>query len=293
MRAPPHRRRAASRSPTRSTACWPRREPDTASPRRSRSLGEHKYLALDCGPLRRSVGLFAVVTALASAVPAGAALTPIKRTFGDTTLPRVRAGVLNVPANQGSGRVRVIVGLRLPPLAAAYGRTFAGAEARARLDVSTTASRRYLARVVAAQGHAVAELHRAIPEARVDRRFQIVLDGITVTLPATKLAKLAGLGFAARIYPSMRFRLLTDTSPSVIEADELHARTGAKGAGVKIGVVVRNVAAAGVVPVIAAGNDRDDLGLGTVGSPGTAPAGIAVAASANTHVFAPILAVQG
>jgi len=391
------------------------------------------------------VGLFAVVTALASAVPAGAALTPIKRTFGDTTLPRVRAGVLNVPANQGSGRVRVIVGLRLPPLAAAYGRTFAGAEARARLDVSTTASRRYLARVVAAQGHAVAELHRAIPEARVDRRFQIVLDGITVTLPATKLAKLAGLGFAARIYPSMRFRLLTDTSPSVIEADELHAHTGAKGDGVKIGVVddgvdptnpffnpsgfnypsgfpkggrrwttpkvivarafpgpnsgrpgrlavdrhasfhgthvagiaagdagtsspggsdhpptaglsgvapraylgnyrvfniptplgfvantpeiaaafefavrdgmdvinfsgggsesepandamldvVRNVAAAGVVPVIAAGNDRDDLGLGTVGSPGTAPAGITVAASSNTHVFAPILTVQG
>jgi len=57
--------------------------------------------------------------------------------------------------------------------------------------------------------------------------------------------------------------------------------------------VVRNVAAAGVVPVIAAGNDRDDLGLGTVGSPGTAPAGITVAASSNTHVFAPILTVQG
>ena len=34
---------------------------------------------------------------------------------------------------------------------------------------------------------------------------------------------------------------------------------------------VRNVAAAGVVPVIAAGNDRDDFGLGTVGSPGLGP----------------------
>src|SRR5205085_4969312 len=34
---------------------------------------------------------------------------------------------------------------------------------------------------------------------------------------------------------------------------------------------VRNVAAAGVVPVIAAGNDRDDFGLGSTGSPGTAP----------------------
>ena len=31
---------------------------------------------------------------------------------------------------------------------------------------------------------------------------------------------------------------------------------------------VHNVALAGVVPVIAAGNDRDDYGLGTVSSPG-------------------------
>jgi minor extracellular serine protease Vpr len=391
------------------------------------------------------MGFLAVVTALVPALPAGAALTPIRRTFGDTTFPRVRAGVLQVPANQGSGRVRVIVGLRLPPLAAEYGRTFAAAETRRKLDLTSASSRRYLARVVSAQRRAVAELHRTIPEARVDRRFQIVLDGITVTVPATKLARLAELDFAARIYPSMRYRLLTDTSPSVIEADALHARTGAKGDGIKIGVVddgvdptnpffnpaafsypagfpkggrkwttpkvivarafpgprsgrpgrlaldrrasfhgthvagiaagdagtsspggndhppttglsgvaprayignyrvfnvptplgnvantpeiaaafesavrdgmdvinfsgggsesepandamldvVRNVAAAGVVPVIAAGNDRDDMGLGTVGSPGTAPAAITVAASSNTHVFAPVLAVQG
>jgi minor extracellular serine protease Vpr len=391
------------------------------------------------------VGLVAVATALASALPAGAALAPINRTLGERTLPRVRAGVLHVPTDQGSGRVRVIVGLRLPPLAAAYGRTFAGAETRAELDASTAVSRSYLARVAAAQSRAVAELHRAIPEARVGRRFQIVLDGLTVTLPATKLAKLTGLGFAARIYPSMRYRLLTDTSPSVIEADQLHQHTGARGDGVKIGVVddgvdptnpffdpagftyppgfpkggrrwttpkvivarafpgphsgrpgrlavdrhasfhgthvagiaagdagtsspggkdhpptsglsgvapraylgnyrvfniptplghvantpeiaaafefavrdgmdvinfsgggtesepandamlevIRNVAAAGVVPVIAAGNDRDDFGLGTVGSPGTAPAAITVAASSNTHVFAPVLSVQG
>jgi subtilisin family serine protease len=390
------------------------------------------------------VGLIAVATALLPALPAGAALTPIKRTFGDATFPRVRAGVLHIPADQAGGRVRVIVGLRLPPLAAAYGRSFAAARAGSKLDVSTSASRRYLARVIAAQRRAVAELRRAIPDARVDRRFQIVLDGLTVTLPATKLAKLAGLSFAARIYPSMRYRLLTDKSPSVIGADLLHQRTGAKGDGIKIGIVddgvdptnpffdstgfsyppgfpkggrrwtspkvivarafpgphsgrpgrlavdrrasfhgthvagiaagdagtsspggndhpptsglsgvapraylgnyrvfniptpighvantpeiaaafeaavrdgmdvinfsgggtetepandamlevIRNVAGAGVVPVIAAGNDRDDFGLGTVGSPGSAPAAITVAASSNTHVFAPILSVR-
>ena len=54
---------------------------------------------------------------------------------------------------------------------------------------------------------------------------------------------------------------------------------------------VRNVVAAGVVPVISAGNDRDDYGLGSAGSPGTAPEAISVAALSNTHVYAPALAV--
>ncbi len=56
--------------------------------------------------------------------------------------------------------------------------------------------------------------------------------------------------------------------------------------------VIKNVAAAGVVPVISAGNDRDDFGSGTVGSPGTAPDAITVAAVSNTHVFSPILSVR-
>ncbi len=56
---------------------------------------------------------------------------------------------------------------------------------------------------------------------------------------------------------------------------------------------VRHVAEAGVVPVIAAGNDRDDYGLGSAGSPGTAPDAISVAAVSNTHVFAQALSVTG
>ena len=54
---------------------------------------------------------------------------------------------------------------------------------------------------------------------------------------------------------------------------------------------IHNLAAAGVVPVIAAGNDRDDFGIGSAGSPGTAPDAISVAAVSNTHVFAPALDV--
>jgi minor extracellular serine protease Vpr len=46
-----------------------------------------------------------------------------------------------------------------------------------------------------------------------------------------------------------------------------------------------NLAAAGVVPVISAGNDREEFGLGSIGSPGTAPRAIAVASVASNHLF--------
>ena len=58
-------------------------------------------------------------------------------------------------------------------------------------------------------------------------------------------------------------------------------------------VAVHNTVLAGVVPVIAAGNDREDFGLGSTGSPGTAPDAITVAATSNTNVFAAALTVNG
>jgi minor extracellular serine protease Vpr len=390
------------------------------------------------------VALFAVVAALASVAPTGASLLPIKRTFGDLNVPRVRSGSLAIPPRHADGRVRLIVGLPLPPLATAQGRGFASAGATQKLDVSAAASKRYLARVVAGQRLAAAQLLRAIPEARIGRRFQVVLDGLTVSLPVTRLPALVRLSFVRKLYPSVTYHLLTDTSPGVIGADELHAATGARGDGIKIAVVddgvdntnpflapdglayppgfprggrkwtspkvivarafpgpnsgrpgrlavdrrasfhathvagiaagdagtcstggadhpptcglsgvaprayignyrvfnvptpvghiantpeiaaafeaavrdgmdvinfsgggaetepandamidvIHNVAAAGVLPVISAGNDRDQFGLGTVGSPGTAPEAITVAAVSNTHVFAPVLSVQ-
>jgi minor extracellular serine protease Vpr len=390
------------------------------------------------------VGLLAVAAALAAAIPAGAALLPIDRTHGESTSPRVRTGTLKIPPNQASGRVRVIVGLPLPALAAAGLQGLSSQRGIRRLDVASAASRRYLARLAAAQGTAAAQLLRAIPQARIGRHYQVVLDGFVVSLPVTKLPALAQLGFVRKVYPSLRFHLATDTSPSVIGATELQTLTGAKGDGIKIGIVddgvdstnpflnpagysypagfpkggrkwttpkvivarafpgpnsgrpgrlpidreasfhathvagiaagdsgtcspggrdhpptcglsgvaprawignyrvfnvptpighvantpeiaaafefavrdgmdvinfsgggaetepandamvdvIRNVTAAGVVPVISAGNDRDQFGMGTVGSPGSALEAITVAAVSNTHVFAPALSVR-
>jgi subtilisin family serine protease len=390
---------------------------------------------LGSGLVRRAIVIAVAAAALVSVATSAAAFEPVRREG-----PRVRAGALPLlPAS--AGRVTVIVGMPQPPLAL-FGRTLASAAAARKLDVRSTASRAYVARLARTQAAAVAQLRRAIPEARVGRRYRIVLDGFEVTLPARRLPALARLPFASSVYPSVRYTEATNRSPEMIGATELQQLTGADGAGMKIAIVdtgvdrtspflapdglryptgfpkgdrgettpkvivartfpgpgsgrkgrlafdatephgthvagiaagdagtrapagpdhpavsglsgvaprayignyrvftvptplghvantpeivaafeaavadgmdvvnfsgggaetdpandalieaVRNLAAAGVVPVVAAGNDRDDYGLGTVGSPGTAPEAISVAAVSNTHDFAPAATV--
>jgi hypothetical protein len=390
----------------------------------------------------RRVVLLPLAAALILTSAASATLQPIRRSHGEFSLPRVRAGTLKIPAASSRGRLTVLVGLRLPPLAA-YNRNLFSAVSTSSLNVHSSSSRLYLAQLARAQSAAAAELKRAIPSARISYRYRVVLDGFAVSLPARKLPALARLKAVTKIYPSVRYALDTNQSPAIIGADQMWATTGDRGDGIKIGVVddgidqanpffsptgfsypagfprgqtgfttpkvivarsfpgpgsgaqgklplyrqgsfhgthvagiaagdagttapagpdhptvtglsgvaprawlgnyrvfntptptgydaftpqivaafesavndgmdvinfsgggpqvdpisdalveaVRNVANAGVVPVIAAGNDRDDWGLGSVGSPGTAPDAISVAAVSNSHVFAPSLNV--
>jgi minor extracellular serine protease Vpr len=390
--------------------------------------------------LRRALPLLACCAALVAAVPASARLQPVQRSFDGHTLPRLRAGTIHL--QQGVARVRVIAELGLPPLAARYGRGLYGA-GRRKLAVSSAVSRAYMAQLAGAQARAVAELRAAIPQARVQERFRILLDAVTVDLPATRLPALMRQKEFTHVLPSLAYTLADDTSPGVIGATAIQQQLGATGAGMKIAVVddgidqtnpffdpagysypagfprgdtkattpkvivarvfpgpgagkpgrlpvdpdssfhgthvagiaagdagttapagadhprvtgltgvapkawlgnyrvftvptpighvantpeiieafeaavadgmdvinfsgggpqtdpandalvqaVHNVAAAGVVAVIAAGNDRDDYGNGSAGSPGTAPDAISVAAVSNTHVFAPALDV--
>jgi minor extracellular serine protease Vpr len=394
-------------------------------------------------PLRRASLVIAAVAALVSAVPAAAELRPVHRDFGELTLPRVRAGEIRIPAGQARGRVTVLVRLAQPPLAQWRGRTLQSSTGRHRLDVDSRSSRAYLARLDAAQRSAAAQLRRAFPEATIGRRFRVLLNALTVEIPARRLPALVRQSFATKVYPSFRYTLTLNDSPTLIGATEIAATTGARGDGVKIGVVddgvdptnpffdpsgfdyppgfpkggtkwttrkvivarvfpgpgsgkpgrlaldpdtsfhgthvagiaagdagttapagedhpavaglsgvaprawignyrvftvptplgpvantpeivaafesavedgmdvinfsggapqtepandamietIRNVSAAGVVPVISAGNDRDEFGIGTSGSPGTAPDSISVAAVSNNQVFAPALSV--
>jgi len=389
--------------------------------------------------LRRAIPLLACAAALASALPAAAALAPV----GHGTVPRLRVGSIRLQ-DASAARVRVIAQLALPPLAAADGRgLYAVHRGRRRLAVHSSAARAYVARVAAVQARAVARLRAAIPQARVQERFRVLLDAVTVDVPVRKLPALMRQRDFTKIFPSVRYTLALDTSPGIIGADTIRRTLGADGSGMKIAVVddgldqtnpffdpagfsypagfprgdtsattpkvivarvfpgpdagkagtlptdpdssfhgthvagiaagdagttapagadhpqvaglsgvapkawlgnyrvftvptpighvantpeivqafeaavadgmdvinfsgggpqtapandalieaVHNVAAAGVVPVIAAGNDRDDYGDGSVGSPGTAPDAISVAAVSNSHVFSPALDV--
>ncbi len=181
--------------------------------------------------MRRVPLLVTLLAALSFAGSAGAAIQPIRH-----ALPRVRPGTITIPKGHASGRVRVIVRLKLPPLAVERS---SGTEALVSggLALAGRSSQAYLARLGSAQAAAVAQLRAAIPQATVSRRFRIVLDGLTVTLPAKRLPQLVRLPFVSKVYPSLRFKLNLNESPSVIGAEVIEAATGARGDGVKIGVV--------------------------------------------------------
>jgi subtilisin family serine protease len=133
----------------------------------------------------------------------------------------------------------VVVTLRLPPLAQAdFARRLSSATAATRkLNVSSTSSRAYLARLAAAQRRAIAVLRREIPAARVSSRFRILLDGFTVSVPPGRLAALERLGFVRKVYPSYRYTLHTNRSGTLIGATQLRSLTGLRGDGVKVAVV--------------------------------------------------------
>ncbi len=121
---------------------------------------------------------------LVAATSASAALIPIRRTQGDSSIPLVRAGKIVIPAGHARDLTRVIVTLAPPPLAAwSAERRLASASDAQHLNVHTTASRAYVASLQRAQDAAIAQVRQAIPAAQIQEHFSILLDGFTVQLP--------------------------------------------------------------------------------------------------------------
>jgi hypothetical protein len=175
---------------------------------------------------------------LIAATSASAAITPIRRATSESSLPRVRAGNIQIPSAHRHGLTRVIVRLAEPPLAAwSADRSLSTASRAHRLDVHTASAKAYLAKLARLQAAAAAQVRAAIPQAQIQERYSILLDGFAVELPGTSLPKLLRIRAVDKLYPSLGYFATMDRGPSVIHATDLEAATGQKGEGENIGDV--------------------------------------------------------
>ncbi|HSS80976.1 MAG TPA: S8 family serine peptidase [Gaiellaceae bacterium] len=123
--------------------------------------------------------------------------------------------------------------------------------------------------------------------------------GPSGTVKVSGVAPRAYLGnYRVLTIPSQGFGL-DGNSPEIVAGIEQAVRDGMNVINLSLGepeitpsrdIVVQAIdaaAAAGVVPVIAAGNDYDAVGPGSVGSPGSAPKAITAAAATKSGVIAP------
>ncbi len=141
-------------------------------------------------------------------------------------------------AKKAGNRVRVIVTLDDPPLAAAtFARRLPGFGADAKLNFSSSFSRSYLGRLEAAQARAIASIREEIPEATVSRRYQVLVNGFAVSVPYERLPDLLEVEAANRVFPSYSYTLSLNRGPSVLGTIAFSGLTGARGDGVKVAVV--------------------------------------------------------
>ncbi len=189
--------------------------------------------------MRRLALLAPAVALVALTGSAAGALDRTPRSVVEAALPNVRPAPDPSAFRPAQGnRVRVIVTLAEPPLAeASYGRRLAATGAKRKLSLRTPYARAYLSRLEASQARAVATVERAIPEAVVSRRYQLLLNGFAVSVPYDRLPKLLGLGLAEHVYPSRSYTPSLNTGPAILGAPQFSAATGARGEGVKVAVV--------------------------------------------------------
>ena len=223
-RRTPRGRRSGGRCRSRSKGSRPRR----ATPGRFVSPA-----------LVRPVALLAPL--LAAVVVTGAAAGSIGQT-PRSVVARAQQKVHPAPdpssfRPDGQNRVRVIMTLHDPPLAAATYARRSGIATRSKLDFRSSFARSYLSTLAEEQDAAIARLHREIPQARVSRRYQVVENGFAVSVPYARLPELLSSGIATRVYPSLAYRLDLNRGPAIIGAPQFSAATGAKGDGVKVAVV--------------------------------------------------------
>jgi minor extracellular serine protease Vpr len=190
--------------------------------------------------VRRLALLGCLVAVVGFTGTASGARDPVER-IRDYSFPRFERGpdVRSLGTPRGpAGHTRVIVALKDPPLAAAAPRSaFISVGTRRKLNVRSSFAQSYLARLATSQQRAIASLRAALPEAKVSRRYRILLNGFAVSVPYTKLPELLELEVAETVYPSYTYTSLMNRGPAVIGASQFSGLTGTRGEGVKVAVV--------------------------------------------------------
>ena len=137
--------------------------------------------------------------------------------------------------------VEVVVTLKTPPLARAVAdsRALNAAEKRGRLSLTSPFSVARLRDLSAEQDLVAARITHAIPEARVGWRYRIVLDGLAVSLPESRLRRLGAVPGVAAVVPGTRYAGASAEpgSPALPAVAAAPLATGATGDGVKIAIL--------------------------------------------------------
>jgi minor extracellular serine protease Vpr len=194
--------------------------------------------------VRRLALVACLVAVVLSSGTASGADEPVHQSIYDSlrdySFPRVRPNAAPLPqiVSPNVTRTRVIVTLADPPLAEAAPRSaYLKVGARPKLNLRSSFAQSYVARLDIAQQRAIVSLREAMPEARVSRRYRVLLNGFAVSLPYAKLPELLGMRLADTVYPSYTYTSLMNKGPAVIGASQFTGATGAKGDGVKVAVV--------------------------------------------------------
>ena len=188
--------------------------------------------------MRRLVVLATLAVAVCVTGTASGSVEPILERLGVHVVSPLRPSPVRVTPPDARRETRVILTLDPPPLAQTLpSAALLGDAPRRKIDFQSPTTRSALTRIESAQRTAIANLRQAVPEAVVGRRFQVLLDGLTVTVPYAKLPQVLNLPFVRDVYPSLRYTLDLNRSTAVIGVPPFRAATGDRGQGVKIAIV--------------------------------------------------------
>jgi subtilisin family serine protease len=141
---------------------------------------------------------------------------------------------------RAQSRVQVVVELDSPALVRAVreSRALSVSARVGRLAVRSPYSVAYLDGVSDQQRTLATQIRTTIPNAQIRWRYGVLVNAVSVVVPAGSTGRLERLPGVRRIYPSVRYHPLLDRSTRQIEANQLWGPTFSTGGnGIKIGII--------------------------------------------------------